>query len=43
MSPEEVKAALGNPAKIIGLGAKKVFVYSDMKIVFNDGRVSDVQ
>jgi hypothetical protein len=43
MSPDNVKGALGNPAKIIDLGAKKVFVYPDMKIVFNDGKVSDVQ
>jgi hypothetical protein len=43
MSPEDVKATLGNPSKVIDLGAKKVFVYSDMKIVFNDGKVSDVQ
>jgi hypothetical protein len=38
MSPEDVKAALGNPAKIIDLGAKRVFVYPDMKTVFNDDR-----
>jgi len=27
----------------VSLGAKKIFVYKDMKIVFVDERVSDVQ
>jgi len=42
-TPEQVKAALGNPDKVINLGAKTVFVYKDMKIVFQDGKVADVQ
>ena len=43
MSPDEVKTTLGNPDKVVDLGAKQLFVYKDMKIVFVDGKVSDVQ
>jgi len=31
------------PDKVIDLGAKKIYVYKDLKITFTDGRVSDVQ
>ena len=41
--PEEVEATLGRPDKIIHLGAKTIYVYKDMKIIFLDGKVSDVQ
>ena len=40
---DEVVQMLGTPSKIIDLGQKKTYVYSDMKVVFTDGRVSDVQ
>ena len=43
MSPDEVKQSLGNPDKIVDLGAKQVFTYKDMKVIFVDGKVSDVQ
>ena len=43
MSTDDVKKALGNPAKVVDLGAKQVYVYSDMKVIFMDGKVSDVQ
>ncbi len=43
MSAEEVKATLGNPDKIVELGAKQLFIYKDMKIVLVYGKVSDVQ
>jgi hypothetical protein len=43
MTIREVKASLGIPEKNAGLGAKQIFVYSDMKVVFVDGKVSDVQ
>ena len=43
MSPDEVKQSLGNPDKIVDLGAKQVFIYKDMKIIFMEGKVSDVQ
>lgn len=42
-SPAQVETILGRPDKIINLGAKKVYVYKDMKIVFVDDKVSDVQ
>lgn len=43
MGAEEVKKILGNPDKIVDLGAKQVYIYKDMKVVFNDAQVSDVQ
>ncbi len=43
MSPDEVKKSLGNPDKIVDLGAKQIYVYKDMKVVFLNSQVSDVQ
>jgi hypothetical protein len=43
MSPDEVKQSLGNPDKIVDLGAKQVFIYKDLKVILVDGKVSDVQ
>jgi len=40
---DEVVAALGQPDKIVDLGAKKIYVYKDLKITFVKGKVSDVQ
>ena len=40
---DQVTAALGNPKSIVNLGAKKIYVYPDMKITFKDGKVADVQ
>ena len=42
-TPDQVKTAVGAPDKIIKLGAKEIYVYKDMKVVFVDGKVSDVQ
>lgn len=42
-TPAEVVAILGAPEKKIDLGKKLIYAYKDMKIVFVDGRVSDVQ
>jgi hypothetical protein len=42
-TPDQVKTAVGAPDKVIKLGAKEVYVYKDMKVVFVDGKVSDVQ
>jgi hypothetical protein len=39
----EVESLSGKPDKIIDLGAKKIYVYKDLKITFTDGKVSDVQ
>jgi hypothetical protein len=38
-----VVEALGRPMRVVNLGAKKIYVYRDMKITFTNGRVSDVQ
>ncbi|AXC12040.1 hypothetical protein ACPOL_2727 [Acidisarcina polymorpha] len=43
MTTDEVKKSLGDPPKAIDLGAKQVFVYPDMKVIFANGKVSDVQ
>jgi hypothetical protein len=43
MSIAEVKAIQGEPQKIVDLGSKKIYVYSDLKITFSDGKVSDIQ
>ena len=42
-TPEPVEAILGKPEKIVDLGQKKVYIYKDMKIVFVDSKVADVQ
>jgi hypothetical protein len=38
---EEVTAILGPPEKQVLLGAKTIFVYRDVKVVFMDGKVTD--
>jgi hypothetical protein len=40
---DEVKGIQGEPQKIVDLGAKKIYVYKDLKITFSDGKVSDIQ
>ena len=40
---DEVTAALGQPKSVVDLGAKKIYVYPDMKVTFKGGKVSDVQ
>ena len=42
-TPDQVKAALGQPEKIVNLGAKQIYVYKDLKVTFLKGKVSDVQ
>ena len=39
---DQVLAILGQPDKIVNLGAKKLYIYKDMKITFIGGKVSDV-
>jgi hypothetical protein len=39
----DVVSMNGRPDKVIDLGAKKIYMYKDLKITFTDGRVSDVQ
>lgn len=40
---EEVVAAFGEPEKKVFLGAKTVFIYNDMKLIFKDGRLVDLE
>ncbi len=42
-APEEVEAILGKPERVVDLGQKKIYVYKDMKIIFMDGKVADVE
>ncbi len=42
-TPEQVEAILGRPDKTVNLGTKKFYIYKDMKIVFVDDKVADVQ
>ncbi|HTW58436.1 MAG TPA: hypothetical protein VMD99_09905 [Terriglobales bacterium] len=43
MSPDQVTGVLGNPDKIVNLGAKQLYIYKDMKVTFLNGKVSDVE
>jgi hypothetical protein len=43
MSPDQVEAAMGKPEKKVTLGAKQIYYYKDMKVIFMNGKVSDVQ
>jgi hypothetical protein len=38
-----VVANLGQPKKIVNLGAKEMYYYPDMKVIFTNGKVTDVQ
>jgi hypothetical protein len=40
---DQVTAAMGQPTRIVDLGAKKIYAYPDMKVTFMNGKVSDVQ
>jgi hypothetical protein len=40
---DQVIAILGQPQKIVNLGAKQIYYYPDMKIIFTNGKVTDVQ
>ena len=42
-TPEQVETILGKPGKIVNLGQKITYIYPDMKVVFVDGKVADVQ
>jgi hypothetical protein len=42
-TPDQVKSALGNPEKIVNLGAKQIYIYKDLKVTFLNGKVADVQ
>jgi hypothetical protein len=40
---DEVVAAFGQPLRTADLGAKKIYIYKDVKVTFQDGKVVDVQ
>jgi len=40
---DQVRAALGAPARIANLGPKVVFYYNDKKVTFIDGKVTEVR
>ena len=42
-TPEQVEAAMGKPNTVINLGPKVIYVYAAMKVIFQDGHVTDVQ
>jgi hypothetical protein len=42
-TPDQVIAAVGQPTRIVNLGAKQIYTYPDMKVIFMNGVVSDVQ
>jgi len=43
MTTDQVIAAIGKPQKIVDLDTKQIYIYSDMKITFVNGKVTDVQ
>jgi hypothetical protein len=40
---DQVKAAMGAPTSVANLGAKVIYNYNGMKVIFKDGKVADVQ
>ena len=40
---DQVLGILGQPPKIVNLGAKQIYYYPDMKVIFIGGKVADVQ
>jgi hypothetical protein len=40
---ERVATALGQPKNIVNLGARQIYVYANLKITFENGKVTDVQ
>ncbi len=43
MTADQVKQSLGNPDKVMNLGPKTIFVYKDVKVIFTNSVVADVQ
>ena len=43
MTTDEVQSALGRPEKIFNVGPKQIYVYKDVKVTFQNGKVADVQ
>ena len=38
---DQAQASLGKPEKIVRLGAKQIYVYKDLKVTFQNGKVVD--
>jgi len=43
MTTDQVQNVLGQPDKIFNVGAKQIYVYKDVKVTFQNGKVADVQ
>jgi len=43
MTTDQVESVLGKPDKVFNLGAKQIYVYKDVKVTFQNGKVADVQ
>jgi hypothetical protein len=43
MTPDQVVGVLGQPDKIVNLGAKQLYIYKDLKVTFLNGKVTDAQ
>jgi hypothetical protein len=42
-TPAQVTAILGQPQRIVNAGAKQIYIYPSMKVIFVGNKVSDVQ
>jgi hypothetical protein len=42
MTMQQVKDGFGEPADIVDLGSKVIYVYKDKKVTFMNGKVTDV-
>jgi hypothetical protein len=40
---DQVIAIMGQPKNIVDLGAKKIYVFQDIKVTFSNGKVADVE
>ena len=43
MTTDQVQSILGKPQKIFNVGPKQIYVYPDVKVTFQNGKVADVQ
>jgi hypothetical protein len=42
-TPDQVKAALGEPTRVANLGFKIIYYYNGLKVTFKNGKVSSVE
>ena len=40
---EEVKSAMGHPERVFKVGSKEIYSYTNLKVTFLDGKVSDIE